>query len=272
MIWVAGRLVADQGLTIPALDRSFEHGFGLFETFRTWNGHATLLRRHLARLTRSAAELGLPVDPGVLPDERAVDELLRAEHATGDRMLRITLSGGLSATAGSTIWMRAAPLPSPARSGGAMLAEPWEVARADRLARYKSLNYWRRRLVYEDAREKGFDEALSMTPDGYYWEGCRTNLFLVMGSILTTPHLDGPLVPGIMREVVRERALDLGMDAREGEISRKVFPMVQEAFLTNSVRGIIPLARLGHKLNVPGPVTTRLWESVLAWLERGEDR
>lgn len=272
MIWVTGRLVPDQQLAIRALDRTFEHGLGLFETLRTWNGHPTLLRRHLARLTRSAAELGIPLDPASLPDEKAVDDLLRADHARGDVMLRITLSGGLSSSEGPTLWMRSAPLPAPTRPGGALLGDPWEVVRADPLARHKTLNYWRRRIVFDRARANGFDEALCVTPDGYYWEGCRTNLFLVMGSILTTPHLDGPLVPGIMREVVRERALDLKMDVREGEISRKVFPMVQEAFLTNSVRGIIPLARLGHKLTAPGPVTAKLWESVRTWLERGDVR
>ena len=43
MIWVKGRLVPDEELRISVLDRTFEHGLGLFETFRTWNGHPTLL-------------------------------------------------------------------------------------------------------------------------------------------------------------------------------------------------------------------------------------
>ena len=61
MIWVHGEIVPDDALGISVLDRTFEHGLGLFETFRTWNGHATLLDRHLDRLTRSAHELGLPL-------------------------------------------------------------------------------------------------------------------------------------------------------------------------------------------------------------------
>src|SRR3954467_8865513 len=94
MIWVHGQVVADEALTISALDRTFEHGLGLFETFRTWNGHPTLLGRHLERLRRSARELGLPLDPAQLPDEGAVANLLRAEGGAGDVMLRITMSGG----------------------------------------------------------------------------------------------------------------------------------------------------------------------------------
>ncbi len=38
MIWVNGRIVPDPSLTISVLDRTFEHGLGLFETLRTWQG------------------------------------------------------------------------------------------------------------------------------------------------------------------------------------------------------------------------------------------
>ena len=39
MIWFRGEVVPDEALRISVLDRTFEHGLGLFETFRTWNGH-----------------------------------------------------------------------------------------------------------------------------------------------------------------------------------------------------------------------------------------
>jgi branched-subunit amino acid aminotransferase/4-amino-4-deoxychorismate lyase len=266
MIWTAGRIVPEDEVRISVLDPTFEHGLGLFETFRTWNGHPTLLSRHLARMVRSARELGLTLDPIALPDEMAVASLVRDGGFAGDATLRITLSGG------SAVWMRAAPLPSSSRTGGAVLGDPWEVSRADPLARHKTLNYWRRRLAYEKAQSQGCDEALSVSADGCYWEGSRTNLFVVMGRMLTTPYKQGPLVPGIMREVVRDRALALGIDVREGEISQNVFPMVEEAFLTNSVRGIVPLARLSRKkLPAPGPLTQRLWDEVRSWLEGGGD-
>ena len=54
-IWVRGRVVPDESLRISVLDRTFEHGLGLFETLRTWNGYPTLLARHVERLKRSSA-------------------------------------------------------------------------------------------------------------------------------------------------------------------------------------------------------------------------
>src|SRR3982751_3077083 len=121
MIWVGGRIVPDEELKISVLDRTFEHGLGLFETLRTWNGRAPLLPRHLERITLSAQKLRLPLDPTALPDADAVAALLRADGVAGDAMLRITLSGGLSEAGGPAVWMRSGPLPPPTRPGGANL-------------------------------------------------------------------------------------------------------------------------------------------------------
>ena len=98
MIWVRGEIVPDDALRISVLDRTFEHGLGLFETFRTWNGHPTLLSRHLERLCALGRELGLPLEPGHLPDAAAVLRLGEASGVSGreDIRLRITLSGGLA--------------------------------------------------------------------------------------------------------------------------------------------------------------------------------
>ena len=263
MIWTAGRIVPEDSLAIGVRDRAFEHGLGLFETFRTWEGSPSLLARHLARLTRSAAALRLPIAPGSLPDADDVAALLRANEVTGDVLLRLTLSGGVSETAGGVAWLRAGPLPPSPRGPGAIVEGTWGVSYDDPTIRHKCLNYWPRRLAHERATALGADEALSVTPDGLLWEGSRTNLFLVLGDILATPKGDGPLLPGIMRGVVLERAQTFGIEAIEGEFSADSFEVADEAFLTNSVRGIIPIARLfSRQFRAPGPVTRQLREDV----------
>jgi branched-subunit amino acid aminotransferase/4-amino-4-deoxychorismate lyase len=272
MIWVGGRIVPDDALAVSALDRAFEHGLGLFETFRTWNGLPTLLDRHLARLKRSAAELGLPLDPATLPDAAAVAALIGAEQVEGDASLRITLTGGRSRTEGSILWMRATPLPPPIRPEGARVdPDACTVAGDDPLARHKSLNYWRKRLAYEQARARGFDEVFCRTAEGSLWEGSRTNVFLVESATLTTPALAGPIVPGVMRSLVLQHARGLpGVVQEDSTVATARLRSADEVFLTNSVRGIIPVARAGRwTWQAPGPRTQRLWASVSAWLERG---
>ena len=270
MIWVRGDIVADDALAVSVLDRTFEHGLGLFETLRTWNGHPTLLPRHLDRLTRSAAALGIPLDPAALPAGEDLAMLARADGRAGDAMFRITLSGGITESHGSTLWMRSFPLPPPVAAAGLVLG-PARAARVDPLASHKTLNYWPYRLMYEQAWSEGFDECVTVSPDGNIWEGSRSNLFVVEGGELRTPPCSGPILPGIMRGLILDMAGRLGLDVHEAPLG--LFDGLfqpTEVFLSNSVRGIMPVSVWGEaRFPAPGPVTRRLWDVCRCWLESG---
>jgi branched-subunit amino acid aminotransferase/4-amino-4-deoxychorismate lyase len=276
MLWARGVLVRDDALSVSVLDRTFEHGLGLFETFRTWNGHPTLLLRHLERLRTSARELGLPLEADQLPDFQAVAELIDASRDVvlpgEDARLRITLSGGLATapSSGSMLWMSVGALPPPQREPGIIISDSIEVVADDPLARHKTLNYWRRRIAHSDAIAAGSDEILSVTHDGRICEASRSNFFLVEGGRIVTPSLDGSLLPGIMRRVVMEQAGKAGLDFKEISLQVERIKSADEAFLTNSVRGVVPIAQLmGVELRAAGVITRELWEHVLTWLEAG---
>jgi branched-subunit amino acid aminotransferase/4-amino-4-deoxychorismate lyase len=152
----------------------------------------------------------------------------------------------------------------------------WSARDYDPLAGYKTLNYWERRIAYEQAREAQSDEAVSrsgpgsMLP-GTLWEGSRTNLFLVAKGTLFTAYCNGTIVPGIMRGLILEQAPVFGLRVLEVPLTEDLLETADEAFLTNSVRGMIPLARLFERTfePVPGPATEHLWGKVSAWLHSG---
>ena len=76
-------------------------------------------------------------------------------------------------------------------------------------------------------------------------------------------------MPGIMRGLVLERAPALGLAIREGDLSGRDLDGAEEVFLTNAVRGIIPVARAsGRVFEAPGPWTRRLHDAMVEWLER----
>ena len=202
MLWSRGELVADDALMISALDRTFEHGLGLFETFRTWNGHPTLLHRHLDRLQSSARELGLPLETGQLPDSRAVAELIAASRdvvpAGQDARLRITLSGGLATNppSGSVLWMSAGPLALPRRESGVVISgfvrggrgRPARPAQdAELLATADQPMKIQRRL--DPTR------SCCLTDDGRICEASRSNIFLVEGGRLVHAQPRWPAAP-----------------------------------------------------------------------------
>ena len=285
MIWLEGKVVPDHELKISALDRTFEHGLGLFETLRTYDGRAPLLYRHLERLLKSAETLGLGTFSAVLPGESDIADLIEQEGIGTNVMLRIVLTGGVREHGGGTLFLRALPLPPEIRREGAIVEiGSWWVHADDELARYKSLNYWSRRLAFERGKSMGFDEVLSTEADSRYkrgwsiWEGSRTNLFVVVEDQLITPDLTGPIVPGIMRRLVLQRHGELGAPA---VVERPLGPMdlldeATEVFLTNSVRGIIPVSRVLLTETsktclwpAPGPWTRRLSLMISDWLENG---
>jgi branched-chain amino acid aminotransferase len=277
LIWVHGEIVPDDALRISVLDRTFEHGLGLFETFRTWNGHPTLLNRHLERLVRSTRELGLPLESSQLPNSAAVFELIEANQVSlspgQDVRLRLTLSGGILTTSvsSSVLWMTASPLPPSTLDPGAVITHSIQVKADDPLARHKTLNYWRMRLAHAQALENRADDVICLTPHGHLCEASRANVFLVEGGHVSTPGLDGPLLPGIMRRVVLERARQIGIEIEEGSLPVGRLFSADEAFLTSSLRGILPIARLmEHELPAPGPLTRQLRDELLVWLESGE--
>jgi branched-chain amino acid aminotransferase len=274
MLWVRGTIVSDDALTVSALDRTFEHGLGLFETLRTWNGRAALLDRHLERLQRSAHELGLAVERSQLPDARAVAALVEANRDQVpegyDARVRMTLSGGLetSPLSGSVLWMSTGPLPPPIRSSGAIITSSIEVSTNDPLARHKTLNYWGKRIAFERAQQAGDDDVLYVTPDRTICETSRSNIFLVEGTRLETPATGDPLLPGIMRGLIVERARHLGLEVVEERLPLERIERADEAFLTNAVRGIVPVERLmAHCFPAPGPVTRLLCEGIDQWLD-----
>ncbi len=277
MIWVDGRIVASDRLALPTSDRIFEHGLGLFETTRTWNGEARLLRRHLDRMRRSARTLGIVLDAANLPTLEDVGRLVAANHISADVLVRVTTSAGRTPDLRSTSWMTIAPLPpAPPRSGYRVTDAAWTVAVDDPLARHKTLNYWSKRIAHEQAQAIGVDEAVFSSADGRLWEASRGNLFVVIGRDLITPPESGPIIPGIMRRLALDLAHLAGLSATEADVDGAMIGVADEIFLTNSVRSLIPVGRWSGRdyrpTNPSFPQTSRLQSEIQAYLTSASPR
>ena len=116
MIWSGGEILPDDGLAIPSSDRTFEHGLGLFETLRTWDGRADPARRATGRgcCDRPRRWDSRSTRPS-FPDDEAVagSSRPRAPAATG--CCGSPRPAG-SDRAGSVVWMRSPAAARAARS------------------------------------------------------------------------------------------------------------------------------------------------------------
>jgi branched-chain amino acid aminotransferase len=281
-VWIDGRLMAAEDRHVSAFDRAFQLGDGVFETLRAHGGHVTELPDHLARLRRSAAGLDIELpDAADTQIETGIAELLRADGLdgpTGDASLRITVSRGAFRGRGllppdevvhPTVAIQAwpvAPTPSGHLERGLRLAVS-AVRRdpANPLATLKTIS--RADYVYArlEARRAGADDALFLTLDGHLSEATTSNVFLVRRDAngvleLATPSLDCAILPGTTRSWLLTWGERVGLRPMEGHLLPADLVAANEAFLSSSVAGILPVTRFEGAVvgtGAPGAWTLR---------------
>ncbi len=264
-VWVDGRVLPAVGPHLSVFDRGFQLGDGIFETLRVRGGRATELAEHLARLERSASGLGiaLPADLGSLIATGLAD-LLAAEGldgTDGDASVRITISRGPfrgrgllppDEDVGPTIAIQAWPVapasPHHLERGLHLVASAVRRDPANPLVGLKTTS--RADYVYArlEARRAGADDALFLTLDGLLSEGTTANIFLVRRAAdrtreLATPSLDCAILPGTTRSWLLAWAGGVGLRAVEGRLTITDLATADEAFLSSSVAGVLPVTR-----------------------------
>ena len=110
--------------------------------------------------------------------------------------------------------------------------------------RVKSLNYLNSVLAKLEARQRGADEALILNLAGNVAEASVANVFVVRGGELRTPPATDGALEGITRQTVLELAGTLGIPAREHTLGRFDLFAADEAFLTGTGAGIVPVRSL----------------------------
>jgi branched-chain amino acid aminotransferase len=128
----------------------------------------------------------------------------------------------------------------------------------------KSLSYAANMLAGRLARERGFDEALLVTPHGRVLEAPTASFFWVREGVLRTPPLDDHILASITRARVMQ-----AMDVREEPCTLDDLRAGDEAFLASTVREVHPVAAVEDiELAVEGPVTQEAARRTRALIER----
>ncbi len=253
-LYVNGSLVRRGDATISALDPAVVHGRALIETFRSHSGRVFRLTQHFERLFSGAPALGLTI-PLTLPDlEAAVADVLARNEAL-DARLRLTVSAG----ANPNVILTAGPLTgyAPELYERGMHATIAAVRRNESspLSRIKcAAGLLDGVLARERAREAGFDEAIMLNTHGSVAEATVSNVFVVSEGRLLTPTIDSGALPGVTRAAVLDLARASGIGATETEVTLDGLRACDEAFLTNSVMGVMPLTRLENAPIASGDV------------------
>lgn len=247
--------------TVAAEDRGLCYGDGLFETILFVGDRAPLWQRHMARLAAGCARLSLPAPDFDLLKNEAMLTSARLARA----VVRITLTRGVGprgyaiavSSAAATRIVAAAPAPQiPAdwyHRGIRVRECRLQLSEQPLLAGIKHLNRLEQVLARVEWNDDDIAEGVLCDAAGRVIGATAANLFALIDGRLVTPALERCGVAGVARaEVLARRECEV-RDVRMEELVR-----ADEVFLTNSVRGIVPVASLDARRWPVGPVARGL--------------
>lgn len=257
-IWLDGRLYDDpRQATIAGTDHGLLVGDGVFETLKVTEQGAFAIRRHLNRMTRSAAALGLPPPDHALIRAAIAAVLENRDFALGK--LRITYTGGRgplgseAAYGPPTLMVALAPV-NAAPPLTSIVTAPWRRNERGALTGVKSTSYAENVRGLGYAAALGAGEAIFLNTADHVCEGTGTNIFLVFKDVIATPPLSSGPLAGVTRELIMEWS-----PVEERELTLEEAKRADEVFLTSSMRDIQGVERWDDRtFSSARPVTQAL--------------
>jgi branched-chain amino acid aminotransferase len=271
-IFLDGRLVDEADAKVSVFDHGLLYGDGIFEGIRLYGGNVFRLDEHLERfeLSAKAILLDMPLTRPQWSD--AICETCRANGLT-DGYIRAVVTRGVG-DLGLAPWLCKQPsyfiIASkislyPAEhyeKGLAIVTVPTRrIGQGALPSTVKSLNYLNNILAKIEARQAGALEAIMLNDQGFIAEATADNVFVVQkGEVLTPPASQGAL-KGITRSTILDICRDLGIPARETDLTRYDAWCADECFLTGSGAEVIPVVKLDGRVignGSPGPLTKQI--------------
>jgi D-alanine transaminase len=278
IVYVNGAYLPEEEATISIFDRGFIFGDGIYEVSAVLGGKLVDCEAHLARLERSAGEIGLDL-PCSRAELIAIHRELIARNTLDEGSIYLQVSRGAAdrdfafpkgVKSSLVLFTQARQFANTplAKTGIKVVSTPdlrW--ARRD----IKSVNLLAPVLAKQFAAENGAQEAW-MVEDGVVTEGASSTAWIVKGKTLISRPLSHKVLPGITRTAVLAFLAESGFTFEEREFTLDEALDAEEAFITSATSLVMPVTTIdGHSIHngAPGPATIRLREIYLDHARKG---
>lgn len=254
---------------VPVMDRGLNYGDGLFETLGVFNGRPRWWQDHMERLATGCQNLGLEM-PAQAELRKEVQSVSAGQAQCVVKIILTRAQGergywpGTGGLARRIVSVHGWPEDAEqvAQTGLEARICDLRLANQPRLAGIKHLNRLEQVLAAAELAGSKAREGLLLDGEGHLVSAISANLFLVRAGKLLTPSLDGCGVRGVLRTRIL-RTHELRCEARR--ISPDMLFGADEVFVSNVIRGVVPLREIDERAFPVGPVTRELQ----AWVQDG---
>jgi len=276
VVFLDGAFLEAREAKVSIFDRGFLMADGVYEVTCVFDGKLVDFGGHLARLTRSMAELDLPMqldEDALLDAHRRLIELNSLSYG----MIYLQITRGNPG-------MRDFLYPDPQRIAPTVVMFTIEQPHLlDDPAGQRGLSVitlpdlrWGRRdiktvqLLYPSqaktkAREAGADDAW-LVQDGMVTEGTANNAWIVKGDQLVTRQLSSDILAGVTRAAILRLAEQKGFKVLEQAFSVQEAQAADEAFITGATHFAVPVVRIDDRpvgTGRPGPTAELLHKNYI---------
>ena len=209
-------------------------GAGIFETIKTVDGKPWAFSRHMRRAVNSSVKTRIALPSEDLVRESIATLLIAESYPTGLLRVSFDATGNWAA-----VHLAYTEVTSPAKVGTHPVALVMDGVPV------KSYPYNHRLDILEQARTRGFDEALVTSSEGKICEGSVCNVLLKIKGTWCTPPLSDGVLAGVTRALVIEN-----FDVLVRSIAVSEIADIESAFLLSSLRIAQPIASIdGRELS-----------------------
>ena len=281
LIDVNGELKTRAEALVSVFDSGFMLGDGVWEGLRVQRGKVVFLDRHLDRLFEGAKAIAM--DIGLSREElaRRLYATLDANHMSDGVHVRLMVTRGIRSTPYQDPRVVISPAtvviipeykePDPGIYERGLKLFTVHVRRGDPAVQDQKINSHSKLnciLASIQAIQAQADEALMLDPHGFVATCNSTHFFIVRnGEVWTSSgrYCLGGITRGLVLEIAREE----GMIALEKDFSLTDVYGAEEAFVTGTFAGVVPVREVdGRTLNCRGPTVERLQRLYAERMER----
>jgi branched-chain amino acid aminotransferase len=254
VLWLDGKLAKSSETKTDLYGQTLHYGYGVFEgirAYRTASGETRIFKavEHYERLQRSAEALNLPYHWTVQELIDATYEVLK-QNSQQDAYIRPLVYAPANMSFNPNT-----------ESHLAIMTWEMQPFLGDKLLRVYNSPYQRPNpkgfhihakatghyvnsiLASQDAKSRGYDEALLSDMNGFIAEGPGANMFFEKDGVLYTPAA-GNILTGITRATVLEICEELSIRVEEKACSREELFRADSAFFCGTAAEVIGWASI----------------------------